>query len=133
MYIQKCLASLFAIEQTMTACFGPTVIMYFTRLDFILIIIWTLTHNSIALAWLLVNIYHDVITKLSETREIAITANNDSNHLFKKIKFLMLLVMLVGFVYCVQLFTCKWSQFYFKGVLHPWALFLKTLCIFSKN
>ena len=21
----------------------------------------------------------------------------------------------------------------FKGVLHPWALFLKTLCIFSKN
>ena len=20
-----------------------------------------------------------------------------------------------------------------KGVLHPWALFLKTLCIFSKN
>ena len=23
--------------------------------------------------------------------------------------------------------------FFFKGVLHPWALFLKTLCIFSKN
>ena len=23
--------------------------------------------------------------------------------------------------------------FGFKGVLHPWALFLKTLCIFSKN
>ena len=22
---------------------------------------------------------------------------------------------------------------YLKGVLHPWALFLKTLCIFSKN
>ena len=22
---------------------------------------------------------------------------------------------------------------YIKGVLHPWALFLKTLCIFSKN
>ena len=22
---------------------------------------------------------------------------------------------------------------YVKGVLHPWALFLKTLCIFSKN
>ena len=22
---------------------------------------------------------------------------------------------------------------YFKGVLHLWALFLKTLCIFSKN
>ena len=22
---------------------------------------------------------------------------------------------------------------WFKGVLHPWALFLKTLCIFSKN
>ena len=21
----------------------------------------------------------------------------------------------------------------FKGVLHPWTLFLKTLCIFSKN
>ena len=21
----------------------------------------------------------------------------------------------------------------FKGVLHPWALFLKTFCIFSKN
>ena len=21
----------------------------------------------------------------------------------------------------------------FKGVLHPWALFFKTLCIFSKN
>ena len=21
----------------------------------------------------------------------------------------------------------------FKGVLHPWALYLKTLCIFSKN
>ena len=25
------------------------------------------------------------------------------------------------------------SQIHFKGVLHPWALFLKTLCIFSKN
>ena len=23
--------------------------------------------------------------------------------------------------------------FYFKGVLHPWVLFLKTLCISSKN
>ena len=23
--------------------------------------------------------------------------------------------------------------FIIKGVLHPWALFLKTLCIFSKN
>ena len=22
---------------------------------------------------------------------------------------------------------------FIKGVLHPWALFLKTLCIFSKN
>ena len=22
---------------------------------------------------------------------------------------------------------------YFKGALHPWTLFLKTLCIFSKN
>ena len=25
------------------------------------------------------------------------------------------------------------SKFLFKGVLHPWALFFKTLCIFSKN
>ena len=25
-----------------------------------------------------------------------------------------------------------WIEF-LKGVLHPWALFLKTLCIFSKN
>ena len=24
-------------------------------------------------------------------------------------------------------------QYYFKGVLHPWVLFLKTLCISSKN
>ena len=24
-------------------------------------------------------------------------------------------------------------DFHIKGVLHPWALFLKTLCIFSKN
>ena len=24
------------------------------------------------------------------------------------------------------------GKVYFKGVLHPWALFLKTLCIFSK-
>ena len=24
-------------------------------------------------------------------------------------------------------------QLFVKGVLHPWALFLKTLCIFSKN
>ena len=24
-------------------------------------------------------------------------------------------------------------QLYIKEVLHPWALFLKTLCIFSKN
>ena len=29
---------------------------------------------------------------------------------------------------------CIMIQFHvFKGVLHPWALFLKTLCIFSKN
>ena len=27
----------------------------------------------------------------------------------------------------------KIIQFGIKGVLHPWALFLKTLCIFSKN
>ena len=26
-----------------------------------------------------------------------------------------------------------WTFVRFKGVLHPWALFLKTLCIFSKN
>ena len=26
-----------------------------------------------------------------------------------------------------------WTLFHVKGVLHPWALFLKTLCIFSKN
>ena len=25
------------------------------------------------------------------------------------------------------------TKYHFKGVLHPWALFLKTLCIFSKN
>ena len=25
------------------------------------------------------------------------------------------------------------TSIYLKGVLHPWALFLKTLCIFSKN
>ena len=56
MYIyRKCLASLFAIEQTVTAYFDPIVIMYFHRLDLI--------NNCIALAWLLVNInYHDVIT-----------------------------------------------------------------------
>ena len=36
-------------------------------------------------------------------------------------------------------FVIVWQQniflkkFVIKGVLHPWALFLKTLCIFSKN
>ena len=29
-------------------------------------------------------------------------------------------------MYCVTIFKLK-------GVQHPWALFLKTLCIFSKN
>ena len=31
--------------------------------------------------------------------------------------------------------TTTWNlnSFTIKGVLHPWALFLKTLCIFSKN
>ena len=27
----------------------------------------------------------------------------------------------------------RWMKNFFKGVLHLWALFLKTLCIFSKN
>ena len=27
----------------------------------------------------------------------------------------------------------NWINYVIKGVLHPWALFLKTLCIFSKN
>ena len=29
--------------------------------------------------------------------------------------------------------TAFLDQYNFKGVLHLWALFLKTLCIFSKN
>ena len=30
--------------------------------------------------------------------------------------------------------TCKTERnIFFKGVLHPWTLFLKTLCIFPKN
>ena len=34
-----------------------------------------------------------------------------------------------------ELFTPHWGLHYlvFKGLLHPWALFLKILCIFSKN
>ena len=28
---------------------------------------------------------------------------------------------------------CFLSTWFIKGVLHPWTLFLKTLCIFSKN
>ena len=28
---------------------------------------------------------------------------------------------------------CTWNMSWIKGVLHLWALFLKTLCIFSKN
>ena len=37
-----------------------------------------------------------------------------------------------------QFWKKKWSLStfafkLFKGVLHPWALFLKTLCIYSKN
>ena len=31
------------------------------------------------------------------------------------------------------LMFCKVNNIKFKGVLHLWALFLKTLCIFSKN
>ena len=31
------------------------------------------------------------------------------------------------------LFRGKMIKVAFKGVLHPWALFLKTLCIFSKK
>ena len=34
--------------------------------------------------------------------------------------------------YCVELSLVN-KTFCVKGVLHPWALFLKTLCIFSKN
>ena len=26
-----------------------------------------------------------------------------------------------------------WNHEFLKGVLHPWALFLKTFCIFLKN
>ena len=29
--------------------------------------------------------------------------------------------------------TWVFTERIIKGVLHPWALFLKTLCIFSKN
>ena len=45
-------------------------------------------------------------------------------------------------IYAIQKkkFFCQWTWFnwlgkflIFKGVLHPWALFLKTLCVFSKN
>ena len=36
--------------------------------------------------------------------------------------------------YLLGIFTFKsWNIKFIKGVLHPWALFLKTLCIFSKN
>ena len=32
-----------------------------------------------------------------------------------------------------RLVSNVYDKLYLKGVLHPWALFLKTLCIFSKN
>ena len=34
---------------------------------------------------------------------------------------------------CLVITFLRFSPYFFKGVLHLWALFLKTLCIFSKN
>ena len=34
---------------------------------------------------------------------------------------------------CFNIVQIVYKRRLFKGVLHPWALFLKTLCIFSKN
>ena len=34
---------------------------------------------------------------------------------------------------CSKVKICQILDNGLKGVLHPWALFLKTLCIFSKN
>ena len=54
-----------------------------------------------------------------------------------------ILVVLQEMPFYVQFFFfffyCFWVSYFFiktellKGVLHPWALFLKILCIFSKN
>ena len=41
-------------------------------------------------------------------------------------------VLYTGTVKRAQNLTLS-DMWFFKGVLHPWALFLKTLCIFSKN
>ena len=35
--------------------------------------------------------------------------------------------------FVVQVLSCEMNIPHFKGVLHPWTLFLKTLCIFSKK
>ena len=44
-------------------------------------------------------------------------------------KVIMNIVIFIGNL----LFSCRTFYKYIKGVLYPWALFLKILCIFSKN
>ena len=50
-----------------------------------------------------------------------------SNVGYKLINFHFCRSSLIGHIWPIG------YSYEFKGVLHPWALFLKTLCIFSKN
>ena len=50
-------------------------------------------------------------------------------HIFFSTSFFLFFLILDAHQY----YNMPQIYFRFKGVLHPWALFLKTLCIFSKN
>ena len=58
---------------------------------------------------------------------------NEYDHCMLIISGLNALLLLLG--ECMTLLFLTWLTIYvfLKGVLHPWTLFVKTLCIFSKN